>query len=48
MPPDDADTPVQVLIPAAIQRRAAERVAELREEIAAFVASLHPAQEPRP
>lgn len=50
MPPDDtaAPAPVRVLIPAAIQRRTAERVAELRDEIAAFAASLPPAQEPRP
>lgn len=50
MPPDDIDAPapVQVLIPAVIQRRVAERVAGLRDEIAAFAASLPPAQESRP
>ncbi len=36
---------VHVLIPAAIQHRMAERVAALRDEIDAFVASLPPAQE---
>jgi len=39
---------VHVLIPATIQRRMAERVAALRDEISAFVASLPAVQETRP
>ncbi len=39
---------VQVLIPAAMQRRMAERVVALRDEISAFVAALPAAQEIRP
>ena len=39
---------VHVLIPAAIQRRMAERVAALRDEISAFVASLPTVQETPP
>ena len=39
---------VHVLIPAVIQRRMAERVAALRDEISAFVASLPTVQETRP
>ncbi len=51
MPPADTvapPPPVSVLIPAAIQRRMAERVAALRDEITAFIAALPPSQEPRP
>lgn len=39
---------VHVLIPTVIQRRMAERIAALRDEISAFVASLPTAQETRP
>jgi len=51
MPPDDTaapSPPITVLIPAAIRRRMAGRIAPLRGETGAFVATLPAAREPRP